>query len=96
VDGFGTCIKHAGPHYARIYRENQRKLLESGRLPVSKWFKDEARRTRTAIRDGKRRKKDGWRLPGVTLRFSNAIEARFRTDVTPLLDRPWLDGRVST
>jgi hypothetical protein len=89
--GHRHCIKHAGPHFARIYRENQRKLFESGRISAAKWFKDEARRTRTRIRDQQRRKRDGWTLPGATLRFAEPIEARFRMDVAPLLPHPWSD-----
>jgi hypothetical protein len=85
------CIKHAGPARARLYRENQRKLFECGRLSAAKWFKDEARRTRTAIRDRQRRKKDGWLLPGVTLRLSDPIERRFRADLESLLPHPWSD-----
>jgi hypothetical protein len=83
------CIKHAGPAAARAYRENCRKLFESGRYPAAKWFKDEARRARTAIRDRQRRKHDGWRLPGVTLRFADPLEVNFRADISVLLRAPW-------
>ena len=45
---------------------------------------------RTRIRDRQRRKRNGWILPGLTLRFSPGIEARFRVDATLVLDgRPW-------
>jgi hypothetical protein len=87
--GHRHCIKHAGPARARLYRENQRKLFECGRLPAATWFKDEARRTRTAIRDRQRRKRGGWALPGVTLRLSEPIEQRFRADLQPLLPHLW-------
>ena len=64
------CIRHAGPTRAKLYRENCRKLFESGRYPsLAKWFKDKERRMRTHVRDRQRRKRDGWTLPGLTLRF---------------------------
>ncbi len=83
--GHQRCLKHAGPTAARAYRENCRKLFESGRLPAAKWFKDEERRMRTRIRDRQRRKRDGWLLPGLTLRFPSGIEARFRGDAALVL-----------
>jgi hypothetical protein len=85
------CLRHAGPAAAKVYRENCRKLFESGRYPATKWFRDEARRTRTALRDRQRRKRDGWVMPGLTLRFSDPIEARFRQDVASLLRVAWPD-----
>jgi hypothetical protein len=84
------CIKHAGPAAARRYRENCYKLFLSGRYPSWKWFKDEARRARTAITDRQRRKRNGWVLPGLTVRFSPEIETRFQVDVAFVLQgRSW-------
>jgi hypothetical protein len=84
------CIRHAGPTAARAYRENCRRLFESGRYPAHRWFKDEERRTRTRLRDRQRRKRGGWVLPGLTLRFSPEIEGRFRGDAALVLQgRPW-------
>jgi hypothetical protein len=65
--GYRHCLRHAGPAVAKVYRENCRKLFESGRYSPTKWFRDEARRTRTALRDRQRRKRDGWVMPGLTL-----------------------------
>lgn len=81
--GYKHCIRHAGPTHARLYRENQRKLFESGRIPAGKWFKDEARRARTRIRDRQRRK--DWTLPGLTVRFADSIEAAFQADAALVL-----------
>jgi hypothetical protein len=78
--GHKHCIKHAGPTAANAYRENCRRLFERGRLRATKWFKDEQRRQRTRIRDRQRRKRGGWVLPGLTLRFAPEIEGRFRDD----------------
>jgi hypothetical protein len=89
--GHKHCIKHAGPTAARLYRENCRRLFESSRYPSHHWFADEERRMRTRIRDRQRRKRGGWMLPGLTLRFSAEIEARFRQDAALVLlqGRPW-------
>ncbi len=88
--GHKHCIKHAGPTHAKLYRENCYKLFLSGRYPSHRWFADEARRMRTRIRDRQRRKRDGWMLPGLTLRFAPVLEAQFQTGVALMLQgRPW-------
>jgi hypothetical protein len=88
--GHKHCIKHAGPAGAKQYRQNCYTLFLSGRYPSHKWFADEARRMRTRIRDRQRRKRDGWTLPGLTLRFAPVLETRFRMDVEFMLQRrPW-------
>jgi hypothetical protein len=57
------CLRHAGPTAARLYRENCRKLVESGRYPWDKWLKEEAQRARTRTRNYQACKPGGWPAP---------------------------------
>jgi hypothetical protein len=90
--GNRLCLRHAGPTAARLYRENCRKLVESGRYPWDKWLKEEAQRARTRTRNHQARKPGGWASPGLTVWFSPEIEDQFQRDVAPRLGlRDW-DG----
>ncbi|MCB1466925.1 MAG: hypothetical protein KDK08_07235 [Rhizobiaceae bacterium] len=64
IDGTKRCLRHAGPHAARAYRERQHDAFKAGKISAAEWAKAEAKRARNRIHD--RWKRNPW-LPGSTI-----------------------------
>lgn len=62
--GSRRCLRHAGPHAARAFRERQLRDLGRGMITPQEFAAHEARRAANRLRD--RWKKDPW-LPGTTI-----------------------------
>jgi hypothetical protein len=98
LEGKGRCLRHAGPHAARAYRERQRQQFLSGKISAEEWNRAEARRA--ANRLTLRWQKDPW-LPGRTIDLGDAEDAlramlRARgvnVDVLPPAVADWLRWR---
>lgn len=76
IEGSSRCLRHAGPHAARAYRERQYAAFKLGRLSAADWNKAEAKRARNRLHD--RWKKNPW-LPGATIDLDEH-EAEFLRD----------------
>lgn len=70
--GSRRCIKHAGPHAARAFRERQLVDLGRGKITPDDFAASEARRAANRLRD--RWKKNPW-LPGSTINLGEHEEA---------------------
>jgi len=68
-EGKGRCLKHAGPHAARLHRERQRQDFLAGKISADEWRRAEARRA--ANRLGELWKKNPW-APGRTIDLGHA------------------------
>jgi hypothetical protein len=68
-EGKGRCLKHAGPHAARLFRERQRSDFLAGRVSAEVWLRAEARRA--ANRLGWAWKRNPW-TPGSTIDMGRA------------------------
>lgn len=76
-EGKGRCLRHAGPHAARLHREAQRQAFLSGKISAEEWNKAEARRA--ANRLGWAWKKAPW-TQGHTIDLG-AAEGDLRADL---------------
>lgn len=93
--GHSRCIRHAGPHAARAFRERQRAAFRTGKISAVEFERAEARRAANRLRD--RWKKNPW-TPGQTIdlgehewafRHESGIASRSMASVPPgVLD--WL------
>lgn len=93
-EGKGRCLKHAGPHAARLFRYRQRQNFLAGHVSAEDWQRAEARRA--ANRLGRDWKRNPW-AQGQTIDLGHA-EAALRRDVTesgwtwPRWHRRWPTG----
>ena len=70
------CLRHAGPHHARLHRQRQLQAFARGKLPLEAFERFEARRAVNALRNAWRR--DPW-TPGQTIELGEH-EERFQTE----------------
>lgn len=72
IIGSKRCLKHAGPHAARAFRERQLLDLARGKISLEEFSKYEARRAANRLRD--QWKKNPW-LPGTTIQLGEYEQA---------------------
>jgi len=76
LKGGTRCLRHAGPHHARLHRQRQLKAFARGTLPREDFERFETRRAVNALRSAWRR--DPW-TPGETIDLGEH-EDRFRLE----------------
>ena len=89
--GFPMCRRHAGPAAARVHRERELRALAAGRITPEQWARAEAQRTRNRVCN-RRRYRDGWLKPGLTLAFAAPLEAAFQDAARAVLGGRGWDG----
>ena len=72
------CRRHAGPVASRARQARELREFEAGRISPEQWARSQVRRTRNRISNQRRRVRDGWLLPGLTLAFGPELEGAFQ------------------
>lgn len=88
VKGSLYCFRHGGPPLAKQVRAQRLAAARRGEISPERWRVMEAKAARNRI-VALRRRKTKWHWPGLTIRFSDGLEAAFRSDLAAVLDRPW-------
>ncbi|PRY94343.1 hypothetical protein CLV74_101482 [Donghicola tyrosinivorans] len=77
-EGKGRCLRHAGPHAARAFRQRQRDDFMAGKVSADAWRRSEARRAVNRLARAWR--SNPW-LPGSTVDLAGA-EQDFRSELS--------------